>query len=44
MVIGGKDTPAIADGSEIDTKNIDLKLVETKPVGPGMLLHYEMIK
>ena len=44
MVIGGKDTPAIAEGSEIDTKNIDLKLAETKPLGPGTLLHYKMIK
>ena len=46
IVVGGKSTPTIADGDGI--KNIDevisLKIVETSRIGPGILIHYKMIK
>ena len=46
MVVGGKSTPTIADGDGI--KNIDevisLKIVESSRIGPGILIHYKMIK
>ena len=46
MIIGGKNTPTMADGEGI--KNIDelisLKIVETSRIGPGILIHYKMIK
>lgn len=46
MVVGGKSTPTIADGDGI--KNIDevisLKIVESSRTGPGILIHYKMIK
>ena len=41
MIIGGKDTPTIAGGNKID-ENSNLKLVETKTIGPGTLLHYRI--
>ena len=41
MIIGGKDTPTIAGGKKIDEKS-NLKLVETKTIGPGTLLHYRI--
>lgn len=41
MIIGGKDTPTIAGGKKID-ENSNLKLVETKTIGPGTLLHYRI--
>ena len=43
MIIGGKDTPTIAGGNKID-ENSNLKIVETKTIGPGTLLHYRLIK
>ena len=43
MIIGGKDTPTIAGGKKIDEVS-NLKLVETKTIGPGTLLHYRLIK
>jgi hypothetical protein len=41
MTIGGKNTPTIGK-----RKNFEkfLKLVNTKDIGPGKLLHYKMIK
>lgn len=44
MIIGGKGTPTISGVKGLDNENIDLKLMETKAVGPGMLLHYRLIK
>jgi riboflavin biosynthesis pyrimidine reductase len=44
MIIGGKDTPTISGVKGLDTVNINLKLIETKAIGPGMLLHYKLIK
>ncbi len=41
MIIGGKDTPTIVGGKKID-ENSNLKLVETKTIGPGTLLHYRI--
>ena len=43
MIIGGKDTPTITGGKKIDEVS-NLKLVETKTIGPGTLLHYRLIK
>ena len=43
MLIGGKNTPTLFD-KKTDFKNIKLKLVESKPIGPGMLLHYKLIE
>jgi len=40
---GGKTPPFIVD-NKIDTKNLDLKLIETKDIGPGKLNHYRLIK
>lgn len=40
MIIGGSNTPTITG----DNAKIDLKLIETKTIGPGILLHYKMIK
>jgi len=39
IIIGGKNTPSLI--SDIDT-NIILKLVETKKIGSGILLHYKI--
>ena len=41
MIIGGKNTPTLVND---DCKGIKLKLVETKKIGPGILLHYKLIK
>jgi len=41
IIIGGKNTPKLVDD---DCKNIKLKLVETKKIGPGILLHFRLIK
>ncbi len=41
IIIGGKNTPTLV--KNID-ENINLKLVETKKIGPGILLHYRLIK
>ena len=41
MIIGGKNTPTIGGGKKID-ENSNLKLVETKTIGPGTLLHYRI--
>jgi len=45
IVIGGKDTPTLADG--IGIKGIDelipLEISEIRRLGPGILIHYKMI-
>lgn len=41
MIIGGKNTPKLVND---DCKDIKLKFVETKKIGPGILLHYRLIK
>jgi len=38
LMIGGKNTPTIAN------VKVDLELVDTKTIGPGMLLHYKLRK
>lgn len=42
IIIGGSNTPTIS--GKVDDKNIKLKLVKTKNVGDGILLHYRLIK
>lgn len=46
MVVGGKNTPTMANGEGI--KNLDelvnLDLVDSCRIGPGVLLHYKMIE
>jgi 2,5-diamino-6-(ribosylamino)-4(3H)-pyrimidinone 5'-phosphate reductase len=41
-IIGGRDTPTVADGEGItgNEEAIPLKIVEVKRVGPGLLIHY----
>ncbi len=43
MIIGGKNTPTMADGEGIANENesIPLKIVSTKKLGPGLLVHYK---
>jgi 2,5-diamino-6-(ribosylamino)-4(3H)-pyrimidinone 5'-phosphate reductase len=42
-IIGGKDTPTVADGEGISPgEEIALKLMEIKQVGSGVLLHYQL--
>ncbi len=41
MIIGGINTPTLV--KNID-ENINLKLVESKKIDPGILLHYRLIK
>jgi len=41
IIVGGKNTPTLV--KNID-ENISLKLVETKKIGPGILLHFRLIK
>ena len=41
MTIGGNNTPTIGDGKNFEKF---LKLVNTRDIGPGKLLHYKMIK
>ena len=41
-IIGGKDTPTVADGDGISTgEEIALKIIEVKQVGAGVLIHYQ---
>jgi 2,5-diamino-6-(ribosylamino)-4(3H)-pyrimidinone 5'-phosphate reductase len=43
-IIGGKDTPTVADGEGISPgAEIPLKLVEVKQVSSGVLIHYESL-
>ena len=41
MIIGGENTPGLVNKV---SKNIKLKLVKKKNIGPGLLLHYRLIK
>ena len=41
MTIGGKNTPTIDKGKNFEKF---LKLLDTRDIGPGKLLHYELIK
>lgn len=41
MIIGGRNTPTLIDK---ECENIKLKLVKTKNIGKGVLLHYRLIK
>jgi 2,5-diamino-6-(ribosylamino)-4(3H)-pyrimidinone 5'-phosphate reductase len=41
MIIGGKNTPTLVKG---DFNNLKLKFVDAKNIGPGILLHYRLIK
>ena len=41
-IIGGKDTPTVADGEGIKTGEcISLKIIKVKPLGSGLLIHYQ---
>jgi 2,5-diamino-6-(ribosylamino)-4(3H)-pyrimidinone 5'-phosphate reductase len=41
-IIGGKDTPTVADGDGISPgEEITLKIIEVKQVGAGVLIHYQ---
>jgi 2,5-diamino-6-(ribosylamino)-4(3H)-pyrimidinone 5'-phosphate reductase len=43
-IIGGKDTPTVADGEGIRKgEEIPLKIVEVKQVGSGVLIHYQSL-
>lgn len=44
IIIGGSDTPTLIGKNKIINANINLKLIETKTIGPGILLHYRLIK
>ena len=45
-IVGGKDTPTVADGSGIRNEDelISLELVDTLKLGTGILVHYRLIK
>jgi len=43
IVIGGENTPSIS-GVINNLGNIPLKLINVKKIGPGILLHYKLIK
>jgi len=46
MIVGGKDTPTLADGNGIKNigELINLEIVDTYRLGSGILIHYRMIK
>ena len=44
MIIGGAYTPTISGRKKTNGEIINLKLIETKIIGPGILLHYRLIK
>ena len=45
-IVGGKNTPTVADGLGIanEAELISLKVVEVKRLGPGILVHYRLIQ
>jgi 2,5-diamino-6-(ribosylamino)-4(3H)-pyrimidinone 5'-phosphate reductase len=43
MIIGGRNTHTIFGGKKKDDKYINLKLINTKIIGSGILLHYRLI-
>jgi 2,5-diamino-6-(ribosylamino)-4(3H)-pyrimidinone 5'-phosphate reductase len=43
-IIGGKDTPTVADGEGIkEGESISLKIVEVQRLGTGVLVHYQPV-
>jgi 2,5-diamino-6-(ribosylamino)-4(3H)-pyrimidinone 5'-phosphate reductase len=44
-VIGGKTTPTVADGEGVaeESQLIQLRIVEVKHLGEGILIHYQLI-
>lgn len=46
LIIGGKNTPTMADGEGINNENelISLKIIKISRLGDGFLTHYKMIK
>ena len=44
IIIGGSDTPTLIGKNNVKNANIALRLIETKTIGPGILLHYRLIK
>ena len=43
MIIGGKNTPTPVDGEGFSgEKIIKLKLIDSKKIGEGLLLHYRL--
>jgi 2,5-diamino-6-(ribosylamino)-4(3H)-pyrimidinone 5'-phosphate reductase len=44
MIIGGADTPTISGSRKTNDEIINLRLIETKIIGPGILLHFRLIK
>jgi 2,5-diamino-6-(ribosylamino)-4(3H)-pyrimidinone 5'-phosphate reductase len=46
IIVGGKDTPTLADGNGINSIDeiINLEIVEVNKIGSGILIHYKMIK
>jgi len=42
IIIGGNNTPTFS--GKFDDENIKLKLIKTKIIGSGILLHYKLIK
>lgn len=45
FIVGGKNTPTMAEGSGINSVDelIHLRIVDVKPLGPGVLIHYKPI-
>lgn len=44
MIIGGRNTPTLAGGEGIKNKPIMLRIIDVQSIGPGILVHYKMIK
>jgi 2,5-diamino-6-(ribosylamino)-4(3H)-pyrimidinone 5'-phosphate reductase len=44
MIIGGANTPTISGCRKTNDEIINLRLIETKIIGPGILLHFRLIK
>jgi 2,5-diamino-6-(ribosylamino)-4(3H)-pyrimidinone 5'-phosphate reductase len=46
LIIGGKDTPTLADGDGIKNENelIRLEIQDIKRLGDGILTHYKMVR
>jgi 2,5-diamino-6-(ribosylamino)-4(3H)-pyrimidinone 5'-phosphate reductase len=42
MIIGGKETPSLIKG-ELDN-NLKFKIIDSTKIGPGVLLHYRLVK
>jgi len=46
IIIGGKNTPTLAGGDGIKSERglINLKIADIQRLGPGLLVHYKMLK